>query len=155
MFNYHGFAQTMTQNYNSILNRYEYFDNTGRMVAYKSYNSMTGSWEYYNTSVQQSNYNPPVSSVNTSLVNQILQSKQSSYNTNYKKVADKVDRYSKIVLKLYQKNGNKYTNEQAKFIKSVQDYLNKVTKNQLTSETETYRILQTLDWAENTIINWL
>ncbi len=41
------FCQTVSEKYNSITKRYEYFDSNGNMIGYKSYNSLSRQWEYY------------------------------------------------------------------------------------------------------------
>lgn len=41
------FSQTVSEKYNSITKRYEYFDSSGNMIGYKSYNSLSQQWEYY------------------------------------------------------------------------------------------------------------
>ena len=42
-------AQSVTQKYNSLYNRYEYFDETGNMIGYKTYNSLLKQWEFYSS----------------------------------------------------------------------------------------------------------
>lgn len=41
------FSQTMTEKYNSILSRYEYFDSQGNLTGYKVYDSLFKEWKYY------------------------------------------------------------------------------------------------------------
>lgn len=43
------FGQSYTKKWNSIQQRYEYFDSRGRMFGYDKYNSITKSWEHYDS----------------------------------------------------------------------------------------------------------
>lgn len=41
------YGQSRTKKYNDIMNRYEYYDSSGRMVGYDKWNSIMRQWEYY------------------------------------------------------------------------------------------------------------
>ncbi|SDF50917.1 hypothetical protein [Epilithonimonas hungarica] len=47
------FSQSVVEKYNTIYNRYEYFDSQGNMIGYKGYNNLTRQWEYYDTKATQ------------------------------------------------------------------------------------------------------
>lgn len=87
------FSQTMTEKYNSYLNRYEYFDSYGNLTGYKSYNSYTGVWEYYSENANSNNRKPieyakPQTDDNFALLQQVANQKQNSYNSNHKRVQE-------------------------------------------------------------------
>jgi|SRR5690554_1980249 len=100
-------------------------------------------------------YNPPHSSVNTELDMRVLQNMQSSYNKNYKKFNDKVNNLYKLIERLLKKNNNKLTEKQRDYIKLVYVYIDGITKTDLTSESQTYNIIKTLEKVEDNIIEWL
>lgn len=79
------FSQTATSKYNSILQRYEYFDANGDLIGYKVYNNIRGQWEYYAETPQKPNenkYGEVKSPIDIDLMGRVLMSKQNSYNYN-------------------------------------------------------------------------
>lgn len=78
------YSQTYTEKYNSAYSRYEYFDSSGYMVAYKQWSSINNRWEIYNLENKraQTDYGEYVQPVNLELVNKVLSSKQNSYDRN-------------------------------------------------------------------------
>lgn len=87
------YSQTMTEKYNSYLNRYECFDSSGNLTGYKTYNSYLGVWEYYsenaNTNIRKPiEYAKPQTDDNFALLQQVANQKQNSYNSNHKRVED-------------------------------------------------------------------
>jgi tetratricopeptide (TPR) repeat protein len=78
------YAQTQTEKYNSILNRYEVFDSNGNMIAYKVYNNILRQWEYneVNSSNSSSSYydNIPIYEPNLDLIHKVLAKKEAQYN---------------------------------------------------------------------------
>ena len=82
------FAQTTTEKYNSLMNRYEYYNSSGNMIGYKTYDSLMKTWNYYDVQQQtqsQSNYQY-VEPVNLKLINQALATKQARYDANVQRV---------------------------------------------------------------------
>ena len=47
LFSSYLFSQDMTEKYNDLYGRYEYFDKNGNLVAYKKYNDLYGRWETF------------------------------------------------------------------------------------------------------------
>lgn len=85
------FSQSMTEKYNSYLNRYEYFDSSGNLTGYKSYNSYLGVWEYFKENTNTYNKKPiqyakPSTDDNFALLQQVANQKQNSYNSNHKRI---------------------------------------------------------------------
>jgi len=80
------YAQTYTEKYNTYNNRYEYFNSNNQMIGYKTYNSYTKTWEYYDTpqttAVQ--------SSVNVKLTQEVMAAKQARYDYNHKRINDAI-----------------------------------------------------------------
>ena len=84
------YSQTSTEKYNSLLERYEYFDNEGNLTGYKSYNSILEVWEYYK--VEVNNYKPKkieysgqIKDDNFELLRQTAIQMDRSYNYNNQK----------------------------------------------------------------------
>jgi len=86
-------SQSTVQKYNSLLNRYEYFDSAGKLIGYKSYNSLMQQWEYYeiNSNKKKSDYGNYVSPIDLNLVQTTLQNKQERYNRNKQIVFIRLD----------------------------------------------------------------
>lgn len=83
------YAQSYTEKYNDLYNRYEYFNDQGKMVGYKYYDNIYKVWKYQELSdSQQSSYLSPI---NTSLINRVLASKQNRLDENVKKVQSSID----------------------------------------------------------------
>jgi len=100
-------------------------------------------------------YNPVFNQGNTDLDMRVLQNMQSSYNKNYKKFNDKVNNVYKLIERLLKKNNNKLPEKQRDYIKLVYVYIDGITKTDLTSESQTYNIIKTLEKVEDNIIEWL
>jgi polyisoprenoid-binding protein YceI len=102
---FNSFSQTSTKKYNTLQERYEYFDQNGRMVGYEKYNSLSEQWEYYSTKKRQrtNNYSDPVSTFDPDLAIKVLQIKQNQYD-NKKRV------YEKNKLRINQQNEDMYKN---------------------------------------------
>jgi len=75
------YSQTITEKYNSLYERYEYFDQNGKMVGHKKYNSYLGQWEYYETKTNSTSkygeYNQPI---DFNILERSLAAKQASYD---------------------------------------------------------------------------
>lgn len=75
-------AQTYTEKYNSLYNRYEYFDSQGNLIGYKKWNSLYERWEYHEEKPQQSqrNYGEYVQPYDMDLIYKALELKQRQYD---------------------------------------------------------------------------
>lgn len=82
------FAQSFSEKYNSILGRYEYYNSQGSLIGYKSYDSVNRQWNYTDITVKNSNVS---SSINLPLIQQVMESRQSQYNTNSKSIKNLQD----------------------------------------------------------------
>lgn len=83
------YAQSYTEKYNDLYNRYEYFDNQGKMIGYKYYDNLYKVWKYQELS--KSTQDSYISPINTSLVNKALASKQIRLDENVKKTQSSID----------------------------------------------------------------
>lgn len=86
-------SQTVTEKYNSLMNRYEYYNASGNMIGYKTYDNLMNTWNYYDVPQQaqtQSNYQY-VQPINLQLVNQALADKQTKYDANTKSVQNAIN----------------------------------------------------------------
>lgn len=86
-------AQTTTEKYNSLMSRYEYYNSSGTMIGYKTYDSLMQTWNYHE--VKQPTQTQPtyqyIEPVNLKLINQALASKQARYDNNTKSVQDAIN----------------------------------------------------------------
>lgn len=85
------FSQSVTEKYNSLYKRYDYFDSSGNIIGYKKYNSLSRHWEYYNLNKTQyerqprqyGNYTQPY---HLDLIERALRQKQQNYDSNFQTV---------------------------------------------------------------------
>lgn len=89
LFAFNSYGQSYTEKYNALYNRYEYFNNQGRMIGYKFYDSLYKVWKYKELS--ESPQDSYISPVNTFLINNVLASKQNRLDENVKKVQNSID----------------------------------------------------------------
>ena len=77
-------AQSHSEKYNSLLKRYEYYNDQGQIIGYKIYDIINRQWEYTDLSQTKSGYDyPPItSSINLPLIQQVMSTKQNQYNSN-------------------------------------------------------------------------
>ncbi|WCM42288.1 hypothetical protein MG290_01050 [Flavobacterium sp. CBA20B-1] len=97
---------------------------------------------------QPRQYNEYISPIDVNLVNHVLASKQSNYDRNSKRILDKMEVIDKLFIKLYERQNNTFTEKQTKYFSSYYEYTKTITKDELTSESNTLSILQTLDGVE-------
>lgn len=92
------FSQSATSKYNSIYNRYEYFDSNGTMTGYKTYNSVSQQWEYYEIpkTNTQNRYNE-VQQVDTDYMIKGLQYANAKSSRNYKILENEIKRLISII----------------------------------------------------------
>lgn len=89
---YFSFAQSVTEKWNSLSSRYEYFDGNGNLVGTKTYNNFTNSWTY--TPVNNNYNNPYGTPYDTSAIDlgfQIASMKQKRYDDNRAKIQSEID----------------------------------------------------------------
>lgn len=87
------YSQSYSEKWNSLENRYEYFNSQGYLVGYKSYDNINRQWNYYEVS-QKSSYDIPVtSSINLPLAQKVLASRQEAYDANSKKIDDLINTF--------------------------------------------------------------
>lgn len=86
------YSQTKTKKYNSLMERYEYFDSSGSMIGYEKYNSLMERWEYFDIkSKNNSNkYGDYIKPVNTALIAKGLEAKQNRYDNNVSIIQSKI-----------------------------------------------------------------
>lgn len=147
-------AQSVTQKYNSLYNRYEYFDETGNMIGYRTYNSLLKQWEFYSNkdSNRKADFGSYVPPINLELVSKVLAYKQARYDNlsyNEKLRLSKQRAYRKYL------NQKAYTTKEflKKYDKAEKDYLNKAKKGvktfKTTNKKERQNILELSDgWYE-------
>ncbi|WP_144281289.1 hypothetical protein [Chryseobacterium echinoideorum] len=90
------FSQSVTERYNSLSRRYEYFNSSGNIIGYKQYNSLTRQWEYYDlksTEYQRKprQYGEYIQPNNLGLIERALQQKQQNYDKNFQFVKSKIE----------------------------------------------------------------
>lgn len=76
------FSQAVVQKYNSLLNRYEFFNEYGDMLAYKTYNSLLNQWEIYsiNQKNQKTDNEKYIQPINLELLASVMAQKQARYD---------------------------------------------------------------------------
>jgi hypothetical protein len=105
------FSQTFTEKWNSLYDRYEIFNSSGVMIAYKKYNSLYSRWETYN--LQTSNdkgyeIQQPQSSFNAELAKKTLNTLQSKYDNNLAKLKEVAKSAMEYIYACAKTNGYSY-----------------------------------------------
>nr|WP_314834564.1 hypothetical protein [uncultured Flavobacterium sp.] len=148
------YSQTMTEKYNSYLNRYEYFDSSGNLTGYKTYNSYLGVWEYFNENTNTYNKKPiqyakPPTDDNFALLQQVANQKQNSYNSNLQLVKNAISNINSRMDKdfdmiLSNKMKNQFFNE---YVKKLN-----YQKNDYSSSATTQNVI---NWLNSSYIEML
>ena len=144
------YSQTTSEKWSSLYKRYEYTDSNGNLIGYKSYNSLTDSWDYTNLNntvkdVDNRNYDTTLQ-----LLDRAMAAKQNRYDNHklkydagFKKVQDFINKLRKllaepdtkeeydkfekdVVSKLYNKN---YDYSSPQVVDSLIDYIYKGFEN--------------------------
>jgi len=87
-------AQTTTEKYNTLNNRYEYFNSNNQMIGYKQYNSLKSAWEYTDTTVatrKPLDYGTPQATYDFDRINQALAYKQNQIDSGVKSVQNAIN----------------------------------------------------------------
>ena len=125
------FSQSVVQKYNSLYNRYEFFDESGNMVAYKTYNSLMNQWELYSTdgNKRKTDYGKYVSPINLELVAKVLAQKQARYdNLTYEQ---KRRLSQQLAYRKYKKRQDNVTNEFFKVYDKSQKTFSAIVKDRV------------------------
>lgn len=97
-----GLAQTITEKYNTLNHRYEYFDGNGNMIGHKTYDNLRDEWVY--TTVPQQPNSTYIEPINLELVEKALSTKQSKYDANVEKINNAViDMRNKLTFSSFSK----------------------------------------------------
>ena len=91
------YGQNITEKWNSLYDRYEYFDSYGSFIAYKKYNSLYKRWEYYdlktnNNSNEGYKVVQPPQLVDIELARNVLDYKQNRYDNNFAKIKNFINK---------------------------------------------------------------
>ena len=146
------YSQSITEKYNSIYKRYEYFDSIGNMIGYKSYNNLSQQWEYYDlktTQKQPYQYAKP-QQLDISVLGNALSIKQNNYNNNVKQIQRALDNVIDQV-----RNFDISEDKKEVIIKKISDsFINNImSKNfDYSSVSETNRIVRWIYDSANIII---
>lgn len=147
------FSQSATSKYNSIYNRYEYFDSNGTMTGYKTYNSVSQQWEYYEIpkTNTQNRYNE-VQQVDTDYRIKGLQYAENKSSRNYNRINDNINRIKNII---YSGDGSiELKNELSDLFKECVDEINSKKIN-LSSDDMTNRAINYLNDCFNDSVQYL
>ncbi len=115
------FAQSSTEKYNQILNRYEYFDANGTLTGYKTYNNILKQWEYFTEESTDREYNKPTDPYNIPMLQRVMEAKTNTFNSNSQRLQSAVEDINSKFLdlrlsdqvkeKLHQDFGTYYVNK--------------------------------------------
>ena len=123
-------GQNYSSKYNSLYERYEYFDSNGNMIGYKKYNSLYDRWEYTDLSRQhKSNRN---SYYNLDLIQQAMLYKQQQGDRNLNLIYDKDDEIQNILSKVAERTGG-FNSKQKDEISQYVTTINSMCKGDLSN----------------------
>lgn len=117
-----GYSQSVVQKYNSLYNRYEYFDDSGNMIGYKTYNSLLKQWEFYSSdnSTRKTDFGKYISPIDLKLVSSTLRNRQARYDANRETVMNYVIDLGNKIWDMYDSE-EEGENAALKFYKKVEN----------------------------------
>jgi hypothetical protein len=142
------YSQTYTEKYNSLNNRYEFFNSSGSMIGYKFYNSLNQRWETYMTNTSD-NSTPIQNQFNPNLAIKALSIRQGKYDTNLARVNEFIE---SLKTRLYNSTFDATTVQNIRF-RFNSEFTSQVSKYDLSSSATTQKVIQWLDEGYNHIIN--
>ena len=151
------FSQSVTEKYNSIYNRYEYYNSSGNIIGYKKYNNLSRQWEYYDVNKTQyerqpRQYGDYIQPYNFDLMQKALSQKQSNYDSNYSVVNQYLENlYTLIKAKM---KYAKLTESKLKYLQNVIDNMNSITKADLSSTSTATQAISYLKKEYEEIDSW-
>ena len=145
------FSQSVTERYNSLYKRYEYFNSSGNMIGYKQYNSLSREWEYFdqnNTQIQKQprQYGEYAQPYNLDLMESVLSQKQQIYKYNYQKIQSTITEIVDIT-----KDSNLDSETKYKIIKQFSDAISKNLDNQSIDYSSEEQTSSIISWLWKTI----
>ncbi len=129
------YSQSYTEKYNDLYNRYEYFNNRGKMIGYKYYDNLYRVWKYKGLS--NNSENSYVDPINGDRVEDVLEAKENKYNVNTEKIRvairDIQNKINEMDMSEYERNKKQMELEnKLKYINSKKiDYSNNNTTAQI------------------------
>lgn len=103
----------------------------------------------------QRQYNTPQETMDLAYVEKVLSAKQKQYDKNIEKFVDKTSNIRKLIDRIYEKQNKKLSDSQKKYMNSYYDYIESITKDDLSSDSKTYSIIKTLDGVEDQLYKML
>lgn len=152
-FNFNALAQSSTEKWNDLNNRYEYFDTYNNMNGYKTYNSLKGQWEYYdlkkiNNTRSTYQVQPPADYSATNIGYRVAMEKQKKYNSNLARVKSVIAECGELIISTSVENKEKlgmdysnYTNMRENFNR---DYTTNIGKIDLSYDSNTENLINKL-----------
>lgn len=142
------YSQTYTEKYNSLNNRYEFFNSSGSMIGYKIYNSLNQRWETYMTNT--SNTNTTIeSNVNIPLAMKALSITQGRYDTNLARVNGLIE---SLKTRLYNSSLDATTVQNIR-TRFNTEYTSQIGKYDLSSNATTQKVINWLESGFDFLVN--
>lgn len=142
------FSQSVTEQYNSLYKRYEYFDSNGNMIGYKTYNNLTKNWEYYEKSTpspysgRTKNYLDYVNPYDTGGIIGMMGQKQKTYDNNVEKIRNIITNIKGAILRL-------------NISESIKNTIIDTFSNEINNNLNNQRIDFSSNANTESVINWL
>lgn len=104
------FGQTVSEKWNSISKRYEYFGSDGSMIGYKYYDNLQRAWVY--TEVNSTpTYSKPRQDENFEMYTEVALAKQRRYNYNQQRIQKTYDNLCQKTSKFFPRASEQQINE--------------------------------------------
>ncbi|MEE1961187.1 hypothetical protein V1387_00730 [Allomuricauda taeanensis] len=138
LFGSYCFSQDYTKKYNSYLERYEFYNSQGTLIGYQTYNPYLKQWEYTDAIKSTNSQYTYQNTQDLDLIDRVLSSKESRFDSNVQKVQNKIDYLHGLLLNIRDPETRKYAAN--RFSKAVSnfssnypnlDYSNNDTANQV------------------------
>lgn len=172
-------AQSYTEKYSSINNRYEYYDSNGKLIAYKKWNSIQKRYdiEYLGSNSSSREYNNFIEPYDLDFMYKAMEYKQNRIDNNLDKVKYKLDYIKKYFELIYDninieepsitldnliKLATQFNGESEDYVKNIRSGKYDISSNLITTqilnnlsyfETELKKIAKEIENERNLTIN--
>ncbi len=149
-------SQNYTSKYNSLYERYEYFDSNGKLIGYKKWNSLYNRWEYTDKSQnrsqkkQRTQYESPY---DLELLQGAMEYKQKKYDHNLNLIYDKLDEIYEVIDNVVEIRGE-LSSQEKKEVSDFEKQVNEVCRCDLSETASVRKIILWLNDKKRNFQSW-
>lgn len=135
-------GQDFTEKYNSLHERYEFYDSNNNLIGYKKYNTLYQRWDYYDLK-SNSNVIQPINPIDWNLTYQALSIAQQRYDYNKQYVVETI---TKLLDNIYN-NPSLSQNEKKLLLDSVNNAVNEINSKGSSNFLDNNVVKRILDYV--------